>query len=184
LCCVALSFAASADFAIDKPAGTPCPNPQPAVRPLQHERTLALDDTERLTQLESEEILNVDLAAQRGTINRLLLRTSELVRAEVPGPTEDHRGADLMGAKLQGADLREATQREATQRGATQRGATLIAADLRGADLRIAVLIGADLRGSIFLTQSQVNAAKGYHATRLNPSLGRPSHWSSARPQR
>jgi len=147
---------------------------QPAARPLQHERTLALDDTERLTQLESEEILNVDLAAQRGTINRLLLRTSELVRAEVPGPTEDHRGADLMGAKLQGADLREATQR----------GATLIAADLRGADLRIAVLIGADLRGSIFLTQSQVNAAKGYHATRLNPSLGRPSHWSSARPQR
>ena len=26
LCCVALPFAASADFAIDKPAGTPCPN--------------------------------------------------------------------------------------------------------------------------------------------------------------
>jgi hypothetical protein len=26
LCCVAPSFAASADFAIDKPAGTPCPN--------------------------------------------------------------------------------------------------------------------------------------------------------------
>ncbi|MDR3081083.1 MAG: pentapeptide repeat-containing protein, partial [Streptomyces sp.] len=26
LCCVALPFAASADFAIDKAAGTPCPN--------------------------------------------------------------------------------------------------------------------------------------------------------------
>ncbi|MER5511457.1 pentapeptide repeat-containing protein [Streptomyces sp. NPDC002766] len=26
LCCVALPFAASADFALDKPAGTPCPN--------------------------------------------------------------------------------------------------------------------------------------------------------------
>ena len=27
LCCVAPAFAASADFAIDKPAGQPCPNP-------------------------------------------------------------------------------------------------------------------------------------------------------------
>jgi uncharacterized protein YjbI with pentapeptide repeats len=29
LCCVALPFAASADFAIDKPAGQPCPNLRP-----------------------------------------------------------------------------------------------------------------------------------------------------------
>src|SRR6188768_3666781 len=28
LCCVAPAFAASADFAIDKPAGSPCPNLQ------------------------------------------------------------------------------------------------------------------------------------------------------------
>ncbi|MCZ2826427.1 MULTISPECIES: pentapeptide repeat-containing protein [unclassified Modestobacter] len=32
LCCVAPAFAASADFAIDKPAGTPCPNLQPDFR--------------------------------------------------------------------------------------------------------------------------------------------------------
>lgn len=32
LCCVAPAFAASADFAIDKPAGTPCPHLQPDAR--------------------------------------------------------------------------------------------------------------------------------------------------------
>lgn len=32
LCCVAPAFAASADFAIDKPAGTPCPNLRPDFR--------------------------------------------------------------------------------------------------------------------------------------------------------
>ena len=32
LCCVALTFAKSADFAIDKPAGEPCPNLQPDFR--------------------------------------------------------------------------------------------------------------------------------------------------------
>jgi uncharacterized protein YjbI with pentapeptide repeats len=74
-------------------------------------------------------------------------------------------------------------------RGANLRGAYLIAADLRGADLRSADLIGADFRDadirgadlteSIFLTQSQLNAAKGDSNTKLPPSLSRPTHWST-----
>ncbi|MGY2067007.1 pentapeptide repeat-containing protein [Blastococcus sp. SYSU DS0619] len=38
LCCVAPAFAASADFAIDKPAGTPCPNLRDDFRCGIHER--------------------------------------------------------------------------------------------------------------------------------------------------
>jgi hypothetical protein len=38
LCCVGPAFAASADFAIDKPAGTPCPNLQPDDRCGIHDR--------------------------------------------------------------------------------------------------------------------------------------------------
>lgn len=38
LCCVAPAFAASADFAIDKPAGQPCPNLQADFRCLIHAR--------------------------------------------------------------------------------------------------------------------------------------------------
>nr|WP_166757161.1 pentapeptide repeat-containing protein [Modestobacter marinus] len=38
LCCVLPAFAASADFAIDKPAGTPCPNLQPDSRCGIHDR--------------------------------------------------------------------------------------------------------------------------------------------------
>lgn len=65
----------------------------------------------------------------------------------------------------------------------------MIAADLKGADLRDADLIGADfrdtdLRGadlseSIFLTQGQINAAKGDDLTKLPPALTRPEHWLS-----
>ncbi len=97
------------------------------------------------------------MAALRRDVNPLLLRTSELVRAGVPGRTRDHRGADLIGARLRGADLREAD---------------LIGADFRDTDLR-----GADLTGSIFLTQPQVNAAKGDAAAKLPPALARPAHW-------
>ncbi|MDB4868020.1 MAG: oxetanocin resistance protein [Cohnella sp.] len=261
LCCVALPFAASADFAIDKDAGQPCQNLQsdfrcgvhnslrqrgfrgctvydcfgagqkvsqdtfggrdwrqasgsakqmfevfpimrqlhellwyltealtfePA-RPIQGALSLALDATERLTHLDPDSIRELDVAKHRADVNALLLRTSELVRAEAlrsqKGPSDRRktygRGADLIGAKLRGTDLR----------GANLRGAYLIAADLRGADFRVADLIGADfrdadLRGadlteSIFLTQAQINAAKGDANTKLPPSLARPTHWST-----
>ncbi|MEU1625264.1 pentapeptide repeat-containing protein [Streptomyces sp. NPDC020096] len=251
LCCVALPFAASADFAVDKDAGQPCTNLRadfrcgihtrlrekgfsgctvfdcfgagqkvsqttfagqdwrqvphtarqmfdvfpvmrqlhellwyltealtlPSARPLHGDLRRALENTDRLTRKSAEELADLDVAAHRGDINALLLRTSELVRAGVPGRKKNHRGADLIGAKLKGADLR----------GANLRGAYLIAADLTGADLRTADLIGADLRdadltgadltGSIFLTQSQLNAAKGDATAKLPPALTRPAHW-------
>lgn len=261
LCCAALPFAASADFAIDKDAGQPCQNLQsdfrcgvhttlrergfrgctvfdcfgagqqvsqvtfggqdwrqapesakqmfevfPIMRqlhellwyltealtlqpahPIHSALSLALDETERLTHLSPDSLMELDAAAHRADVNVLLLRTSELVRAEASRQRKDvqgrkktySRGADLIGANLKGADLR----------GANLRGAYLIAADLRGADLRVADLIGADfrdadLRGanlteSIFLTQAQLNAAKGNANTKLPPSLTRPMHWST-----
>ncbi|NHN31870.1 pentapeptide repeat-containing protein [Paenibacillus agricola] len=260
LCCVALPFAASSDFAIDKHAGEPCSNLQPDFRCGVHntlrqrgfrgctvfdcfgagqkisqatfggynwrqapasakqmfevfpimrqlhellyylnealtlqlactihgELSAASDETERLSNLDPDSLMDMDMAAHRAYVNALLLRTSELVRAEELRQRKGSdrrkkygRGADLIGAKLKGADLR----------GANLRGAYLIAADLRGADLRVADLIGADfrdtdLRGadlttSIFLTQAQLNAAKGDADTKLPYSLTRPVHWFS-----
>ncbi|MEU9989327.1 pentapeptide repeat-containing protein [Streptomyces sp. NPDC048045] len=259
LCCVALPFAASADFALDKPAGKPCPNlggdhrcgihtrlrekgftgctvydcfgagqkvsqitfggqdwrtgPKeqarlmvevfPVVRqlhellwyltealgleaaaPVHADLRRALERTEGLTRQTPEELAALDVAAHRQEINVLLLRTSELARAGVAGSrgkkgrAKDRRGADLMGARLRGADLR----------GASLRGAYLIAADLTGADLRGADMIGADLRdtdlsdadltGAFFLTQPQLDAARGNAGTRLPGSLSRPVHWT------
>ncbi|MFJ5676815.1 pentapeptide repeat-containing protein [Streptomyces sp. NPDC093097] len=251
LCCVALPFARSADFALDKEAGRPCPNlaadfrcgvhrdlrqrgfagctvfecfgagqkvsqvtfagtdwraapetarpmfdafavmrqlhellwylteavARPEARPVRAELRAALEETEQLTLGSAEELAALDVAAHRGAVNVLLLRVGELVRAKVPGRTKERRGADLMGARLKGADLR----------GANLRGAYLIAADLRGADLRSADMIGADLRDAdlrgadltdgLFVTQAQVNAARGDAATRLPRGLRRPAHW-------
>ena len=148
---------------------------QPA-RPLHGELSLALEETERLTYSSPAALMQLDVAAHRRDVNALLLRTSELVRAEVQHK-KDYRGADLIGAKLKGSDLR----------GASLRGARLIGADLRGADLRMADLIGADLRGadlrgadlteSIFLIQSQLDAAKGDAKTKVPLALIRPKHW-------
>ncbi|WP_276356140.1 pentapeptide repeat-containing protein [Cohnella caldifontis] len=259
LCCVALPFAASADFAIDKDAGKPCPNlgddfrcgvhdtlrergfrgctvydclgagqkvsqttfggrdwrraPETAkpmfdalpimrqlhemlwylaeamdrepARPIRDQIRRALEETERLTLLEPDALLALDVSAHRAEIAPLLRRTSELVREEAlrqmnpapKHPKQRGRGLDWIGAKLAGADLR----------GADLKGACLIAADLRNADLRFADLLGADLRdadlggadltGALFLTQPQLQSAKGDARTRLPDTLTLPDHW-------
>jgi uncharacterized protein YjbI with pentapeptide repeats len=246
------AFAASSDFAIDKPAGTPCPNLRTdfrcgvhtrlrpsgfsgctvydcfgagqkvaqvtfggrdwrgeprsakqmfdvfpvmrnlhellwylaesltlrAAKSVHRELRAALDETERLTGQSPQTLLELDVAAHRQDVNALLLRVSELVRAGVPGRgKKDHRGADLIGAKLAGAALVGANLRGAYLIGADLRGADLRGADLIGVDFRDADVRGADLTGSIFLIQSQMDAAKGDHTTALPPSLTHPAHW-------
>jgi uncharacterized protein YjbI with pentapeptide repeats len=148
---------------------------QPA-RSLHDELGLALTETERLTHNGPDALMELDVAAHRRYVNALLQRTSELVRAEVRHK-KDHRGADLIGAKLKGADLRGANLRGTYLIGADLRGANLRMSDLIGADLRGADLRGADLTESIFLIQSQLDAAQGDAKTKLPPLLVRPTHW-------
>src|SRR5690606_27055635 len=149
----------------------------PAARPVHEELRRALARIDGLTRGSAESLAGLEVNALRGEVNVPLLRASELARARLPGRRKNHRGADLVGARLSGAGLR----------GASLRGALLVAADLSGADLREADLIGADLRdadlrgadltGALFLTQAQVNAARGDTATRLPAHLLRPAHW-------
>ena len=255
LCCVALVFVASADFAFDKPAGFACRHLGPdskcgihdrlreegmpgcvaydcfgagqhvtqvtmagadwrqspgtaermfdvfgvmrqlhelawyltealasaAARPVHRELRAALDGVEALVRLPAEELLAADVARRREAIGALLAKASELVREEVEGGPRrrdrDRGGADLAGADLRGEDLRGANLRRAMLIGADLRRADLRQADLAGADLRGADLAGADLRGALFVTQSQLETARGDQATLISPTLLPPAHW-------
>jgi uncharacterized protein YjbI with pentapeptide repeats len=148
-----------------------------AAHPLHGELGRALDETERLSHHSPEALLALDVATHRRGVDALLLRASELVRAGVRH-RKDRRGADLIGAKLRRADLRGANLGGAYLIGANLQGADLRQADLMAADFRGADLSGADLTESIFLTQSQLDAAKGDADTKLPTSLTRPAHWS------
>jgi uncharacterized protein YjbI with pentapeptide repeats len=149
-------------------------------RPVHGDLGRALDATERLTRQSPGALAELDMAAHQRDVNTLLLRASELARtgARAAGGAEgDLRGADLTGKDLGGANLGGANLRGARLIGASLRGADLRLADLTGADLRGADLGGADASQSIFLTQSQVDAAKGDPLTRLPPALTVPAHW-------
>jgi len=246
LCCVALPFARSADFAVDKPAGTPCTNLQedfrcgihgqlrergfagctvfdclgagqkvsqvtfggrdwrddagtaqrmfavfPVVRQLHEllaylaeaidrepadELTAAYDRVDALTRGSADALVACDVGVVRAEVSGLLLRVSERARAGLPG--RDARGADLIGARLRGAGLRGADLRGAYLIGADLRGADLRSADLIGADLRGADLRGADLTGALFVTQAQLESARGDATTTVPGHLRRPLHWA------
>jgi uncharacterized protein YjbI with pentapeptide repeats len=254
LCCAALPFRASVDFAFDKDAGEPCRNLQedfrcgihstlrddgfrgctvfdcfgagqkvaqvtyagrswrnapettrqmfavfpvmrqlhellwyltealtlPAAGPLFAELDATLHATEELTLGAAESLTDLDVAAHRAVVSELLRRVSRMVRHAAPRAPKSRKarsGADLVGANLAGADLRGAKLRGAYLIAADLSGADLSTADLIGADLRDANLAGANLTTSLFLTQFQVNAAKGDAATALPAALQHPSHW-------
>lgn len=154
-------------------------------RNIHTELQTALNETEQLTLLSPDELLKINVDAHRAQINLLLLQVSELVRTYTRRGLKKSahnfsRGADLMGAKLKGADLRGANLRGAFLIAADLRGTNLKGADLIGADFRDTNISGADLSESIFLTQGQLNAAKGDALTKLPATLHRPEHWASA----
>ncbi len=144
---------------------------------LHRELGRAWDVTTQLTGQPGDVLLDFDIAAHRQDVAALLRRASALVRAEVSGRPREHAGSDLVGADLSGADLRGADLRSASLIRANLSNADLARADLIGADLRDADLRGADLSSALFLTQSQVDAARGDGGTVLPPSLIRPAHW-------
>ncbi|PAD22682.1 pentapeptide repeat-containing protein [Terribacillus saccharophilus] len=258
LCCTALHIVASSDFAIDKPAGVPCPNLQSDFRcqihselrgkgfkgctvfdcfgagqqvsqntfngqdwreskqvagkmfsvfpvmvqlyemlayvtealsyqvpqDLYKELTHQLQELESLTKLDADKLLALDIMEYRMPVNELLTKTSTHIRStitnSIPNKRKlDYRGADWIGENAKGKDLRAADFRGAYLIAADLKDADLRAVDFIGADLRDANLEGADLSTSMFLTQMQINSAKGNKQTQLPSYLVQPSHWAS-----
>jgi uncharacterized protein YjbI with pentapeptide repeats len=147
---------------------------------LSDDVSAVLDDIADLTDSTPDQLVALDVDAVRGSANPLLSRVSERVRAGIPGRRPDHRGADLVAAQLRDADLCGANLRGAYLIGADLRGADLRLADVTGADFRTADLRGANLSTTIFLLQSQLDAARGDSTTRLPADRVRPAHWSTA----
>ncbi|GFN31395.1 pentapeptide repeat-containing protein [Paenibacillus xylaniclasticus] len=257
LCCTALNIAASSDFAIHKPANTPCPNLQKDYRCQIHSQlrdrgfkgctvydclgagqkvsqgtfggrswrehpeiaetmyrvfpiveqlyemiaftaealtykispslrvqlSSQLEKLQGLIDMDAESLLALDIVSCRMPVNELLLETSQYVRSELSSNVykikigKSNRGVDWVGKNLKGKDLRTTDLRGAYLIAADLRNADLRGVDFIGADLRDADLSGANLSSGMFLTQMQINSAKGDRKTILPPHLQPPSHW-------
>lgn len=257
LCCTALNIAASNDFAIDKPAHTPCPNLQEDFRCKIHDNlrdqgfkgctvydclgagqkvsqdifgekdwrkhpevaslmfsvfpiveqlyemiayiaealtynvsyslriqlSEQLDKLQHLIDMDAENLLALDMISCRKPVNELLIQTSECIRSELSSKVfrikkgKQCRGIDWVGKNLKGKDLRTTDLRGAYLIAANLQNTDLRGVDFIGADLRDADLSGANLSSSLFLTQMQINSAKGDSKTILPSHIHRPTHW-------
>ncbi|TSB48618.1 pentapeptide repeat-containing protein [Alkalicoccobacillus porphyridii] len=250
LCCVALPYARSADFPVDKAAGTACQNLQAnyqcrihtalqehgykgctvyecfgagqkvsqftyegvswrdqpetaeemfAVFPimqqlheilyyldeallrkeaksLHQELQQAYEEIKGCTLLPPSALLKLDVSSLRSDISVLLRLVGEFVGQKRPNRNQ-FKSVDFVGADCRKQDLRGANLRGALMIAADLRGVNLRSAELLGADLRDTNISRADLRDTIFLTQAQVNAARGNSKTKLPGHVQRPKHW-------
>lgn len=149
--------------------------------PLPADLATLLAGTSRLARCRPDELMSLDVAGHRRRVNATLLAVSDEARARVGRLGPDMRGADLAGKDLRGADLTGASLRGALLIGAKLAGANLNHADLTGADVRGADLTGASLAAALFLSQPQLDSARGDSGTTLPPHLTRPRHWSPPR---
>jgi hypothetical protein len=125
-----------------------------------------------LTHTEPETLLTADIDEVRDRVSRELRQATARLHGDSRPMPHDLAGADLRGHDLSRADLR---------------GALLIACDLRDADLASADLLGADLRDADvrgarlgeawFVSQAQLNTARGDARTTIPGHLRRPGHW-------
>lgn len=151
---------------------------------LQNQLNKQLEKLQGLTDLDADSLLSLDMVSCRFPVNELLLETSEYIRSELSSKVfmikkgKQCRGVDWVGKNLKGKDLRTTDLRGAYLIAADLRNSDLRGVDFIGADLRDANLSGANLSTSMFLTQMQINSAKGNAKTILPAHIQPPPHWN------
>lgn len=154
---------------------------------LSEKLNVQLKELQSLTKRDADHLLSLDIVMYRFPLNGLLSETSKHIREMLtsnlsnPKKSKDynHERADWIAKNLSGQDLKAINLRGAYLIAADLSNTDLRGADFIGADLRDADLRGADLSTSMFLTQMQMNSAKGDEKTLLPPHIQRPSHWTA-----
>lgn len=132
-------------------------------------------ENERMTRVAPAEILALDIGGYRLRVNKILKAASGPLlsgKGSGKGGKAGYIGKNFKRASLDGNDLSMALLIAANLEGCSLRATSFL-----GADLRDANICDTDLSGSIFLTQGQINAAKGNSGTKLPAYLSRPAAW-------
>ena len=124
----------------------------------------------RLTRKCPAEIIEADMEEYRKRTNKWLRKILENLDEE---QNKELFGHDFRGEKTEGRDFTGAFLIAANLRGCSLKGTSLLGADLRDSYLR-----GTDLKECLYLTQMQINSARGNKETRLPEGIRRPDSWS------
>lgn len=156
---------------------------------LSDEVQYLLNETEKVTLASPDELQTFDLFVHHTKVSTLINQVTQSIQAhtrQVLSKTSSFnenkvlntkQKRDFIGANLTKKELRCADLRGCLLIAANLEGTELCGTNFIGADLRDANLRGTNLAQSLFLTQSQINGAKGDQYTQLPANLTRPVHW-------
>ena len=133
-----------------------------------------INKTIEFTNLSSREILNINVEQHRQDVNVLLKKVRhDFIKKDSDLPLVfDFIGKNLSKRKLKNENLAGALLIAANLSNLDLSGTMLIGADMRDTDIR-----GANLKEAMFITQSQINTAKGDSKTILPKNIKRPTYW-------
>ncbi|MFA9464954.1 MAG: pentapeptide repeat-containing protein [Velocimicrobium sp.] len=135
-------------------------------------------ENQTMTDQMPEEILNIEIEQYRIRVNKVLKRVSQLVRDRYCKKIGKTKKTDLMGQSFKNENL-DGEDFSMTLLIATNlEGCSLVGTNFLGADMRDTNLKNANVSESIFLTQGQINAAKGDRFTQLPARIQRPVWWN------
>lgn len=121
-------------------------------------------------------ILAYDIEKYKGQVNETLKKVSNLIRANYNPIKEEHNknfiGKSYKEKNLSGKDFTMSLLIAADFEKCSFHGANFLGADTRDTNFS-----SADLSEAVFLTQGQVNSAKGNSHTKLPVNLCRPTTW-------
>lgn len=138
-----------------------------------------ISENEEMTSRTANEILRLDIEVYRSKANELLKQVSRTASAQ-PMCSSDGKanvGKDYIGKDFQRANLNGSDFSMALLIAANLEGCSLHCTNFLGADMRDVNVKNTNLSDSLFLSQMQINSAKGNANTKLPVNLSRPASW-------
>lgn len=132
---------------------------------------------EKLLERPIEDILQFNVEEYRNKVNHVLRHIIKEVVCINSSKQANY--INYLGKNFKGANLDRQDFSMSLLIAANMEGCSLTHASFLGADLRDANVCNANLSESIFLTQMQVNAAKGNLNTKIPCHLTRPFNWKN-----
>lgn len=130
-------------------------------------------DNEQMTALSPVEILNLDVEKYKIKVNQVLRKVSEMICVNPNGKQiKEFSGKNFKKSTLDCRDFSMSFMIGANLEGCSLRGTNFLGADMRDTNIK-----NTDLSESIFLTQMQINSARGNSNTKLPAHLSRPTTW-------
>lgn len=128
---------------------------------------------EQMTGKPLNELMHLEIEAYRLAVNQILRQ----VIGTVVSPSDKATGGNYLGknfkrAILDGVDFSMGLMIAANLEGCSLRRASFLGADMRDANIK-----NTDLSASVFLTQMQINSARGNANTKLPIHLVHPAFW-------